>query len=531
MVVERAIQRIMDDTEAYSLLVFIVVVLLAVISFRWIQENYSLPPGPYGLPIFGYYLFMKNEIHRQYYEMMKKYGRIFSINLGSQRVVVISDPRLIREAFRREEFTGRPHSEFNSILSGYGIINSEGSLWKDQRRFLHDKLRNFGMSHMGGAKKLMEIRIQHEIEGFIRGLELRQGAPTDFSAALSMTVSNVICTVIMGMRFHHGDPQFKRFMDLIEEGFKLFGKLSAVNYIPVMRYMPFVQGVRNKIAQNRKEMADFFQRIIEEHKVTFNKDNIRDLVDSYLLEIVRAKKEERELFQGKDYDRQIQQILGDLFSAGMETIKTTVEWAVILMLHNPRAAKAVQEELDQVVGRTKMPSLDDQPYLPITEATIYEIMRRSSIVPLGTTHATLRDVTLGGYHIPAGSQVVPLLYAVHMNPELWDEPEAFRPERFLTAEGKVHKPECFMPFGVGRRMCLGDVLARMEIFLFFSSLMHSFDMRLPEGASLPNLRGNVGVTITPDPFKVCMIKRNFDIPECDANDIAVSGPLRNIGSH
>lgn len=86
----------------------------------------------------------------------------------------------------------------------------------------------------------------------------------------------------------------------------------------------------------------------------------------------------------------MQQILGDLFSAGMETVKTTLEWAVLLMLHHPEAAKEVQEELDQVVGRSRLPTLEDLPFLPITEATIQEILRRSSIVPLGTTHATTR---------------------------------------------------------------------------------------------------------------------------------------------
>lgn len=140
-------------------------------------------------------------------------------------------------------------------------------------------------------------------------------------------------------------------------------------------------------------------------------------------------------------------------------------------------------------------------------------------------------MTLNGYSIPAGSHVVPLLHAVHMDPELWHEPEAFRPARFLTAEGKVYKPEYFMPFGVGRRMCLGDVLARMELFLFFSSLVHTFDLRLPEGASLPSLRGNAGVTMTPDPFKVCLLQRNFDLVDCGVDGAAASGPLRNVGSH
>lgn len=135
---------------------------------------------------------------------------------------------------------------------------------------------------------------------------------------------------------------------------------------------------------------------------------------------------------------------------------------------------------------------------------------------------------MNGFKIPAGTQVVPLLHAVHMDPELWAEPEEFRPTRFLSAEGKVTRPEYFMPFGVGRRMCLGDVLARMELFLFFSSLLHTFNIQLPEGDSLPSLRGNAGVTVTPDPFKVCLQQRHLDVGDCPPE---MSSPLRNFGSH
>lgn len=137
---------------------------------------------------------------------------------------------------------------------------------------------------------------------------------------------------------------------------------------------------------------------------------------------------------------------------------------------------------------------------------------------------------VNGFTIPAGSQVVPLLHAVHMDPELWSQPQEFRPARFLSAEGKVCKPEYFMPFGVGRRMCLGDVLARMELFLFFSSLVHNFNIKLPANAPLPSLRGNAGVTVTPDPFKVCLMQRDLDLVGCSSTSEATN-PLRNIGSH
>nr|XP_034178596.1 cytochrome P450 18a1 isoform X1 [Osmia lignaria] len=622
----------------YTLLVFIGVLLVAR-CLQWLRYVRSLPPGPWGVPVFGYLPFLKGDVHLQYGELAKKYGPMFSARLGTQLVVVLSDHRTIRDTFRREEFTGRPHTEFINILGGYGkcgswivhrasctsiasrvsrslsdnrsllisqfavfatfrlcivfslsffllsspsklyaqacslsiisspfpvflhsrltkrcfimtasrfdrinsneffflvgIINTEGAMWKEQRKFLHDKLRSFGMTYIGGGKKVMESRIMREVKTFLRGLASKGGRSTDVSASLGMSISNVICSLIMGVRFQHGDYRFKRFMDLIEEGFKLFGSMAAVNFIPVMRYLPCLQKIRNKISENRAEMADFFQKTVDQHRATFDESTVRDLVDAYLLEIEKAKGEGRAslLFQGKNHDRQMQQILGDLFSAGMETVKTTLEWAIILMLHHPEAAAAVQEELDQVVGRSRMPALEDLPFLPITEATILEVLRRSSVVPLGTTHATTRNVTLHGYTIPAGTQVVPLLHAIHMDPELWEKPDEFRPSRFLSAEGKVEKPEYFMPFGVGRRMCLGDVLARMELFLFFSSLMHTFELKSPQGSSLPSLRGNAGVTVTPDPFNVCLLPRNLDIIEDANNDTIFGAILRNIGSH
>lgn len=118
-----------------------------------------------------------------------------------------------------------------------------------------------------------------------------------------------------------------------------------------------------------------------------------------------------------------------------------------------------------------------------------------------------RDIQLNGFHLPRHAQVVPLLHAVHMDATLWTDPERFDPSRFINAEGKVHKPEFFLPFGVGRRMCLGEVMARMEIFLFFSSLLHSFDVGVPAGETLPSLKGIVGVTISPNPYKVCLKPR------------------------
>ena len=207
-------------------------------------------------------------------------------------------------------------------------------------------------------------------------------------------------------------------------------------------------------------------------------------------------------------DRQLTQVMTDMFSAGEETVKTCLMWSFVYLLRHPEVMKRVQEELDAVVGRLRMPSIDDQQHLPYTEATICEVLRRSSLVPLGTFHATSKTTTLGGYTIPENTTVIPLLYACHMDPKQWDNPEGFDPTRFIDSEGGIKKPAQFMPFSVGRRMCLGQVLAKWELFLFFTSILHVFDVTLPEGEPMPSMDGELTTTYSPKPFKV-RLSENF----------------------
>nr|WET52710.1 cytochrome P450 [Phaedon brassicae] len=507
------------------LLVFSLVLFL-VRGLQLLREALTLPPGPWGLPILGSLPFLKGDLHLHYRDLTHKYGSMISTRLGSQLIVVLSDYKMIRDTFRKEDFTGRPDTEFTNILGGYGVINIAGKLWKDQRRFLHDGLRHFGMSYLSSRKTQMESRIMTEVEEFLVVLKARVEEPVDLNPVFAVSISNVICDVIMSVRFSHNDSRFIRFMNLIDEGFRLFGSLEATLFIPLLRYLPGHNSTRQKISKNRSEMARFFQETIDEHKETFDPSHMRDLLDTYLYEIQKADEEGNghHLFEGKDHDRQMQQIMGDLFSAGMETIKSSLQWAVLFMLHHPDKMRAVQEELDQVVGRQRLPKLEDMSYLPVTESTIYEVLRISSIVPMGTTHAPIRDVKLNGFHLPQNAQVVPLLHAVHMDPTLWTDPEKFNPSRFVNSEGKVTKPEYFLPFGVGRRMCLGEVLARMELFMFFSSFLHSFDISVPADSTLPSLKGVAGVTISPKPFKVSLRARAMEWDHVDSS-------LRPAGSH
>jgi len=485
---------------------FICIILLYKIC-NLIKYNKCLPPGPRGYPVLGMIPKIKKEFHLQLFDYTKDFGKIFSLKMGNQLMVVLSDHKLIKAAFGKSDFAAKPQMEFLNFLDGRGIINAEGKLWKNQRRFLHQQ--KFGMKHWGVGSEQLEARVSQEVHYFLNSIRQEEKNPINPAPMLNCAVSNVICSMIMSTRFKHNDEKFKRFMHLFHEGFRLFNLTGYMIFFPVLKHLPGTNDTLKALEDNMEEMMEFVQFIIKEHKTTLDTENPRDLVDSYLIEIENAKESGNfDVFDSIDPERQLEQVILDIFSAGVETIKTTLQWAILFMIHQPEVRKKVQEELASVVSPDRLPSMDDMPNLPYTRATIYEVMRRSTVVPLGTTHRTIRTVEFEGHIIPKNTHVIPLLHGVHMDPEVWEQPDTFKPERFLTEDGRLHKPAHFMPFGAGQRMCLGDKIAEMELQLFFSSLLHVFDIENP-GAGLPSLRGLAGVTVSPQDFEVNFIPRNI----------------------
>lgn len=182
------------------------------------------------------------------------------------------------------------------------------------------------------------------------------------------------------------DKQFFRLLELIDEGFKLFTVAMPVNFVPIFRYIPGVNYAYQKIKSNREETSEFFKKIADEHRQTLDPENIRDVVDAYLVQ------EDVALAEGKKEtyfsEAQLIQIMNDLFSAGLETVTSTLEWAVLFLMRHPEIQEQIHQEVIKVVGTTRSPELDDLPNMPFTEATMYEVLRRSNVIALGNAHAT-----------------------------------------------------------------------------------------------------------------------------------------------
>ncbi|XP_023372804.1 cytochrome P450 2U1 isoform X2 [Otolemur garnettii] len=169
--------------------------------------------------------------------------------------------------------------------------------------------------------------------------------------------------------------------------------------------------------------------------------------------------------------------------------------------------KKVHEEIERVIGPNRAPSLTDKAQMPYTEATIMEVQRLTVVVPLAIPHMTSERTVLQGYNIPKGTMILPNLWSVHRDPAIWEKPEDFYPNRFLDDQGQLIKKETFIPFGIGKRVCMGEQLAKMELFLMFVSLMQSFTFALPKNSEKPILTGRFGLTLAPHPFNIIISKR------------------------
>ncbi|KAM5152306.1 cytochrome P450 2K1-like [Mantella aurantiaca] len=474
-----------------------------VLFLYWIngskKSKGKMPPGPRPLPIIGNLnLVDLKKPHESLMELSEKYGEIFTIHFGPKKMVVISGHSAVKEALvnRADDFGERADSPLFKLLhKEKGIIFPNGESWKFIRRFTLSTLRDFGM-----GKKIIEARIQDELVPLIEHFKSHNGQPFDTNLILNYAVSNVICSIIFGERFEYNDSTFKNLIRIFGESEMLVGspKLLLFNFFP--RISTFF-GTHKQIMQNYDELREFVLKRIKHHKQEFNANAISGFIDAYLL------KQEQESVKAETFfdDENLVYSVLDLFIAGTETISATLRWGILLMMKYPEIQKRIQEEIQTHIKQGQMATVEDRKNMPYTEAVIHEIQRFANIVHLNLLHATTSDVYFRGYCIPKGTEVIPFLTSVLYDKTQWETPYEFNPNHFLDTAGKFLKRDAFMPFSAGRRVCVGESLAKMELFLFFTGLLQTFTFYPPPGVSREDicLKPDVGFLLFPLPHLVC----------------------------
>lgn len=201
--------------------------------------------------------------------------------------------------------------------------------------------------------------------------------------------------------------------------------------------------------------------------------------------------------------------LYDLWSAGMETTVNSLDWMTLLMVNHPDIQKNVQKEIDDVVGRERVPNMNDRSRMPFTCATIQELQRYANILTVNLPHTSNKDVQIGGYTIPKGLPIIPHITVVHYDDTIYSNPTVFNPYRFLEDDKKTLKKSdtTLVPFSLGKRICMGEGLARMELFIIFTSLLQKFTFSCVEGEPKPDLTPIVAFTAYPKQYNVRVTHR------------------------
>ncbi|XP_019623532.1 PREDICTED: cytochrome P450 2U1-like [Branchiostoma belcheri] len=484
-----------------SFLVFCTAFFLACFLLK---RRRNLPPYPAGrVPVLGHLLALGRAPHLKLTAWRRQYGDVFTVRMGMEDVVVLNGYSVVKDALvdRSELFASRPPNYLFDAVFGFGkdfATARWGTEFKQRRRFATAALKNLGMKVGTGS---IDEKIREEANCLRNRMTEYDGRPFDVSNDLTVAAGNVICSMTFGKRYDYEDETFRELGKAIAN---VMAELAAGQIFSVFPFLRFVPGInrtcREVLKQNSKIHRVLWDEIAR-HRENLDRENPRDFLDFCLLEVEKQEKVEGLTEENVLY------MASDLFFAGTDTTNNTLLWGLLYMTLHPDIQSKVQQELDAVVGEG-LPTLSHRSQLPYLNACLLEVMRIRTIAPFAIPHATTETVKIQEYDIPKGIKVLPNLYSLHMDPAYWPDPDRFDPGRFLDAEGDViKKPEGFMLFSGGRRVCLGEQLARMELFLFFSTLLQSFTFKTPEGAPPPTTDGVLGTTLAPHTFKICAIPR------------------------
>ncbi|XP_069419587.1 steroid 21-hydroxylase isoform X3 [Ovis canadensis] len=426
---------------------------------RWKLRNLHLPPL---VPGFLHLLQPNLPIHLL--SLTQKLGPVYRLRLGLQDKLVSQ---------RCQDIS----------LGDYSL------LWKAHKKLTRSAL-------LLGTRSSMEPWVEQLTQEFCERMRVQAGAPVTIQKEFSLLTCSIICYLTFGDK---EDTLVHAFHDCVQDLMKTWDhwSIQILDMVPFLRFFPNPGLWRLKKAiENRDHMVE---KQLRRHKESMVAGQWRDMMDYMLQGVGRQRVEEG---PGQLLEGHVHMSVVDLFIGGTETTASTLSWAVAFLLHHPEIQRRLQEELDRELGPGASCSgvtYKDRARLPLLNATIAEVLRLRPVVPLALPHRTTRPSSIFGYDIPEGMVVIPNLQGAHLDETVWEQPHEFRPDRFLEPGANTSA----LAFGCGARVCLGESLARLELFVVLLRLLQAFTLLPPPGGALPSLQPDpyCGVNLKVQPFQ------------------------------
>ncbi|KAH9855276.1 CyP450 monooxygenase [Lenzites betulinus] len=465
------------------------VLFLVIIWRRRPTGRQSLPPGPPSLPVIGNALhFPTTNIPQRFHELAARYGKIISLSVLGNAVIVLDSYEVACELLEKRAriYSDRPDSTMVQMtaLAGFNLpVMRYGQGWRQQRRIFHQHLQS----------NLVHTCYRPHIEQATHDLLLNLlDAPEGFSNHIHHLFAASVLSLGYGIKIARDDDHYaemlRNAMKVLEAAI-IPGKY-LVEILPVLRYLPsWFPGTefRRDATYVREKMSHAKHLLYEHGKSLLDSDPELGGDHSMLASMLRrfgnlqldgiATKEDETCIIGA---------LLSVYIAGSDTTVASLRAFFLAMAMTPDVQRKAQAELDAVVGRSRLPNLDDRDGLPYINAVVKELTRWNVVAPIGLPHSCLEDDVYDGYFIPKGSVVIANLWAFSRDPRYYPDPETFDPERFFK-DGKCYPgardPSSYI-FGLGRsRICPGRHLAETSLFLACASTLHAFKISPPLDAN------------------------------------------------
>ncbi|KAG9441841.1 hypothetical protein H6P81_017695 [Aristolochia fimbriata] len=455
----------------------------------------NLPPGPHPWPVIGNLLSVLSPCpHVDLARLSRVHGPLMLLKFGAQPVIVASSPESAEQILktRGSAMSGRyiPHSLRMRDHTEHSVVWTDCTEnWKMLRRIARTQL--FTTKMLDAHIRVREEKVA-EMLSYVAGK--KGGEAVKITEFVFGTLLNVLGHVVFSRDvFRYGERGDEVGMQrLIREMLYIAASPNLADFYPFIGGLDLF-GLNRACLERLRDVTALWTPVVKERRAV-NDHSKQDFLQVLLDNDFR--------------DPQINAIFLETFGPGSETSSTTIEWAMAELIKQPSKMAKVVEELDREVGTNPLKEAD-LPRLQYLDACIKETMRLHPAAPFLIPHRAVETTPVMGYTVPKDYQVLVNAYAIGRDPKHWTDPDSFVPERFLETEVDYNGNHFqFIPFGAGRRMCMGLPLASRTIPLILGSLLHSFKWELPDGMEPEKLEmnGKLSLTLVRDPPLVAIPK-------------------------
>ncbi|XAR73808.1 hypothetical protein NMG60_11007902 [Bertholletia excelsa] len=473
-----------EALQPMPMTLFFILPFLSFILLSRLRRKLPYPPGPKGLPLIGNMDMMNKLTHRGLASLAKEYGGLFHLRMGFLHMVAVSSADIARQVLQVQDniFSNRPATLAIRYLT-YDRADMAfahyGPFWRQMRKVCVMKVF---------SRKRAESweSIRDEVDDTVRAVVSSSGSPVNLGELVFILTRNITYRAAFGSSSREGQDEF---IKILQEFSKLFGAFNIADFVPWLGWAD-PQGLNERLVKARASLDGFIDAIIDDH-MKKQKENegsdeaITDMVD----DLLAFHSDEAKVSESEDLQNSIRltrdnikAIIMDVMFGGTETVASAIEWAMAELLKSPGDLKRVQQELAEVVGLDRRLEEADFEKLTYLKCALKETLRLHPPIPL-LLHETAEDAEVAGYYIPAKCRVMINAWAIGRDPNSWDDPDSFKPSRFLEENVPDFKGSNFefIPFGSGRRSCPGMQLGLYALEMAVAHLLHCFTWELPDG--------------------------------------------------